>query len=84
MPAPVVIAIDPHKPSWTIVVVDQHLQPLATIGHAMKDTAMVPRKSEGREPARPAPINEQLADELLGKAQAQGVELLGPEACCLR
>jgi hypothetical protein len=48
-------------------------------GHAMTDTAMVPRKSEGREPARPALIDEQLADQLLGKAQAEGVELLGPD-----
>ena len=31
MPAPVVIAIDPHKASWTAVAVDQRLQPLATI-----------------------------------------------------
>ena len=45
----------------------------------MTDTAMVPRKSEGREPARPALIDEQLADQLLGKAQAEGVELLGPD-----
>src|ERR1700727_815392 len=48
-------------------------------GHAMTDTAMVPRRPEGRDPARPALIDEQLADELLGKAQAQGVELLGPD-----
>jgi putative transposase len=40
----------------------------------MTDTAMVPGKSEGREPARPA-----LIDELLGKAQAEGVDLLGPD-----
>jgi transposase-like protein len=40
---------------------------------------MVPRKSEGREPARPALIDEQLADQLLGRAQAEGVELLGPD-----
>jgi putative transposase len=45
----------------------------------MTDTAMVPRKSEGREPTRPALIDEQLADQLLGKAQAEGVELLGPD-----
>jgi putative transposase len=45
----------------------------------MTDTAMVPRKSEGHEPVRPALIDEQLADELLGKAQAEGVELLGPD-----
>jgi transposase-like protein len=40
---------------------------------------MVPGKSEGHEPERPALIDEQLADQLLGKAQAQGVELLGPD-----
>src|ERR1700735_5436298 len=45
----------------------------------MTDTAMVPGKSEGREPARAGLVDEQLADELLGKAQAQGVELLGPD-----
>jgi hypothetical protein len=47
-------------------------------GHAMTDTAMVPRKNcDG--PAGPASlIDEQLADQLLGKAQAGGVELLGP------
>jgi putative transposase len=45
----------------------------------MTDTAMVPRRPEGRDPARPALIDEQLADELLGKAQAGGVELLGPD-----
>jgi putative transposase len=45
----------------------------------MTDTAMVPRKSEGYEPARPALIDEQLADQLLGKAQAAGVALLGPD-----
>ncbi len=45
----------------------------------MSDTAMVPRKSGGR-PAGPVPlINEQLADQLLGKAQSEGVELLGPD-----
>jgi transposase len=30
-PDPVVIAIDPHKASWTAVAVDRRLQPLATI-----------------------------------------------------
>jgi transposase len=30
-PAPVVIAIDPRKASWTAVAVDTRLQPLATI-----------------------------------------------------
>ncbi len=31
VPAPVVIAIDPHKASWTAVAVDARLQPPATI-----------------------------------------------------
>lgn len=31
VPAPVVIAIDPHKRSWTAVAVDNRLQPLAAI-----------------------------------------------------
>jgi transposase-like protein len=40
---------------------------------------MVPRKNDSR-PAGPAPlIDEQLADQLLGRAQAEGVELLGPD-----
>ncbi|MFG2049585.1 hypothetical protein ACGFIW_19395 [Micromonospora sp. NPDC048935] len=30
-PAPVVIAINPHKTSWTAVAVDNRLQPLASI-----------------------------------------------------
>jgi len=45
----------------------------------MTDTAMVSRRNGG-QPEMPAPlIGEQLADELLGKAQAQGVQLLGPD-----
>ena len=45
----------------------------------MTDTAMVPRKN-GDPPDGPAPlVDEQLADELLGRAQAEGVELLGPD-----
>src|SRR5690348_13551816 len=45
----------------------------------MSDTAMVPRKSDGRPPGRPPLVDEELADQLLGKAQAEGVELLGPD-----
>jgi putative transposase len=45
----------------------------------MQDTAKVPRKSEGQPPARRPLVDEQLADQLLGKAQEQGVELLGPD-----
>jgi putative transposase len=45
----------------------------------MQDTAMVPRKSEGDRPAQRPLVDEELADQLLGKAQAEGVELLGPD-----
>jgi hypothetical protein len=47
--------------------------------HAMTDTSMVPRKSGDRADGRPRLTDEQLADELLGKAQAEGAELLGPD-----
>jgi putative transposase len=47
-------------------------------GHVMSDTAMVPRKPDDRSQV-PGLIDEELADQLLGKAQAEGVELLGPE-----
>jgi len=45
----------------------------------MQDTAKVPRQPEDRPPGRRPLIDDQLADELLGKAQAEGVELLGPD-----
>ncbi len=45
----------------------------------MTDTAKVPRKRDGGEPGRRPLIDEQLADQLLDKAQAGGVELLGPD-----
>ena len=45
----------------------------------MQDTAKVPRQPEDRPPGRRPLIDDQLADELLGKAQAGGVELLGPD-----
>jgi len=44
----------------------------------MSDTAMVPHKSGADPPARRPVIDEELADPLLGKAQTEGVELLGP------
>jgi putative transposase len=44
----------------------------------MTDTAVVPRDS-GRPPASEPVVDEQLADQLLAKAEAEGVELLGPE-----
>jgi transposase len=46
----------------------------------MQDTAKVPGK---RDDGRPAPrplVDEELADQRLGKAQAEGAELLGPGA----
>ena len=50
----------------------------------MTDTSMVARKRDGDPPPRPPLVDEQLADQLLGKAQEQGVELLasdrGPDA----
>src|SRR5215467_4141982 len=45
----------------------------------MQETAMVPRKRDGDPPPRPPLVDEQLADKLLSKAQAEGVELLGPD-----
>jgi putative transposase len=40
------------------------------------------RRCPARDDGRPAPrpvVDEELADQLLGKAQAEGVELLGPD-----
>jgi putative transposase len=45
----------------------------------MSDTAMVPRKPDGGPPGRRPLVDDELADQLLGKAQAEGVELLGPD-----
>jgi len=46
----------------------------------MSDTAMVPSKpADGDRPARRPLVDEQLADQLLDKAQEQGAELLGPD-----
>ena len=45
----------------------------------MDDTAKVPRKPEGGKPARRPLVDDELADQLLGKAQAEGAELLGPD-----
>jgi hypothetical protein len=44
----------------------------------MTDTAAVPRDAD-RLPAGRLVVDEQLADQLLAKAQAEGVELLGPQ-----
>lgn len=45
----------------------------------MTGASMVARKRDGGPPPRPALVDEQLADQLLGKAQAEGVELSGPD-----
>ena len=45
----------------------------------MHDTAKVPASSSGDRPPRQPLIDEELADQLLGKAAAEGAELLGPE-----
>jgi hypothetical protein len=44
----------------------------------MTDTGTVPRQPD-REPMPKRLVDDQLADELLGRAQAEGVELLGPD-----
>jgi putative transposase len=46
----------------------------------MTDTSTVPRgRNPDRPPAAKAVVDEELADQLLAKAQAEGVELLGPD-----
>jgi putative transposase len=45
----------------------------------MTDTSRVPRNAEGGKPARRPLVDDDLADQLLGKAQAEGAELLGPD-----
>jgi hypothetical protein len=39
----------------------------------------VPRQPDREPVAKPPLVDDQLADELLGRAQAEGVELLGPD-----
>jgi putative transposase len=45
----------------------------------MQDTAKMTRKPDGGKPAPRPLVDEELADQLLGKAQAEGAELLGPD-----
>ena len=45
----------------------------------MQDTSTVPRASEGRPSGRRPLVDDELADQLLGKAQAGGAGLLGPD-----
>jgi putative transposase len=48
-------------------------------GHAMDDTAKVPRKPDGDQPGRRPLVDEQLADHLPGRARDEGAELPGPD-----
>jgi putative transposase len=48
-------------------------------GHVMQDTAKMPAPSSGDRPSRRPLVDENLADQLLGKAREQGAELLGPD-----
>jgi hypothetical protein len=50
----------------------------------MTDTAGVSRKRDGGEAGRRPLIDEELADRLLDRAQAEGAELPGPDGCCPR
>ena len=45
----------------------------------MTGTSMVARKPGDRLPGRRPLVDEELADQLLGKAQAEGAGLLGPD-----
>jgi len=45
----------------------------------MTDTEIVPRKPNRPPSGRPPLVDPALADELLGRAQSEGVELLGPD-----
>ena len=45
----------------------------------MSGTAKMGRKSDDGKPGRRPLVDEELADQLLGRAQAEGAELLGPD-----
>ena len=45
----------------------------------MTDTEIVSRKSGGQPSAKPPLVDQELADQLLARAQAEGAELLGPD-----
>ena len=44
----------------------------------MSDTETMPRRPD-REPAPAVVVDDRLADQLLARAEAEGLELLGPE-----
>jgi putative transposase len=45
----------------------------------MSETAMVPGHPGDRRPAPPPVVDQELADQLLARAQTEGIELLGPD-----
>ena len=45
----------------------------------MTDAEVVPRRSDRPPAGKPPLVDAATADELLAKAQAEGVELLGPD-----
>jgi Transposase, Mutator family len=45
----------------------------------MSDTAIMPHNPGDRGPALPPVVDQELADQLLARAQAEGIELLGPD-----
>jgi hypothetical protein len=49
-----------------------------TEGHAMQDTSKVARKPEGGQPGRGPLVDDELADQLLGKLRPRAAELLDP------
>jgi transposase-like protein len=58
---------------------DEPLERRLAEGHAVQDTAKMTRKPDSGKPAPRPLVDEELAVQLLGKAQAEGVELLGPD-----
>ena len=50
----------------------------------MHDTAKVPGKPDDQQPAVPAVVGPELADQLLARAEAGGVELAGPDGLLSR
>jgi putative transposase len=45
----------------------------------MQDTSTAARRDEGGPPSRRPLVDEQLADELLSRAQTEGAAMLGPD-----
>src|SRR6266536_3561622 len=58
-----------HQSTWPD---DEPQERRLAEGHAMKDTATVPRNPADREPALPPVVDPELADQLLARAEAGG------------